>query len=161
MATVSQLRWWYDFFCWSLCTSLNISERFSFYLQEQKKSEEPQGCCWRLKCCSTPVYCVCSVPEDLSRIVFDTQVSFKHFSATGHDQLCMITLQIGKIARCLDFILGLWFKSSGVLPPIHYGILILKVGRITENLAELKFDLLVLESLKSVFIVGLSVWVFF
>lgn len=108
-----------------------------------------------------PQCIVCSVPEDLSRIVFDTQVSFKHFSATEHDQLCMITLQIGKIARCLDFILGLWFKSSGVLPPIHYGILILKVGRITENLAELKFDLFVLESLKSVFIVGLSVWFFF
>lgn len=38
----------------------------------KKKSEEPQGCCWRLKCCSTPVYCVCSVPEDLSQSVFNT-----------------------------------------------------------------------------------------
>lgn len=28
MATVSQLRWWHDFFCWSLYTSLNISGRF-------------------------------------------------------------------------------------------------------------------------------------
>lgn len=37
MATVSQLRWWYDIFCWSLCTSLNISEMFSIYPQEPKK----------------------------------------------------------------------------------------------------------------------------
>lgn len=66
----------------------------------------------------------------------------------------MITLQTGKIARCLDFILGLWFKKSDVPPPIWHGILLLKVGWITENLAELKFDLLVLESLKSAFIVG-------
>lgn len=53
----------------------------------------------------------------------------------------------------LIFILGLWFKKSTVLPPIQYGILFLKVGPITENLAELKFDLFVLEILKSVFIV--------
>lgn len=48
----------------------------------KKKSEEPQGCSWRLKCCSTPVHCVCSTPENLSQIVLNPQVSFQHFSAT-------------------------------------------------------------------------------
>lgn len=41
MATVSQLRWWYDFFCWSLCTSLNISQRFriSVFTLRNKKGK--------------------------------------------------------------------------------------------------------------------------
>lgn len=59
-----------------------------------------------------------------------------------------------------------WFLAWGcgsekLLPPIQYGILILKVGWITENLAELKFDLVVLEGLKSVYSVDLSVLFFF
>lgn len=51
----------------------------------EKKARGTSQLLWRLECCSTPVYCVCSIPEVLSQVVFNTQVSSQHFRATECD----------------------------------------------------------------------------